>query len=345
MKITKSQLKTTMALLKPMEEKDQAISIHVTDGLVHIYSKRDGSFLMLKQIKTEDPDSHKVTIKKDFLAKLFKQDAEEVNIKINEKTLTSKVNGMSFTTSILVEEQEITFPIDNPEGTKITITEDIIKAMNTALSYVSKDSKKAQLLGVNIVLKNKVLSINASDSLKLYVHEFNTDVEGEFSVIIRPETVSLLTATSMAIGSKPYPVLINENNLYIISKGMYYKTVFITGSFPNLNAVFDKVTASPTVMELEIDEESIKKLKAIENESKTLEIEKVGKAINFIVKSEIDKNSFSMQTESDVADFVKKVNYNSLTEVLSILQTVTIKADFLLLKKENVRVILLAMRE
>lgn len=345
MKITKSQLKTTMALLKPMEEKDQSISIHVVDGLVHIYSKRDGSFLMLKQIKTEDVDSEKVTIKRDFLTKLFKQDAEEVKIKINDKTLTSKVNGMSFATSILSEENEVNFAIENPKGITITITEEIIKSLNVGLSYVSKDSKKAQLLGVNLALKDKVLSINASDSLKLYVHEINVDVEGEFNIIIRPETVNLLTATSMAIGSKPFPVLINDTNLYIASKGMFYKTVLISGKFPNLNAVFNKVSASPTVMELEINEESIKKLKAIENESKALEIEKIGKAINFVVKSEIDKNSFSIETESEVPDFTKKVNYNSFTEVLNILQNVTIKNDFLLLKKENVRVILLVMRD
>ena len=175
MKITKRQLKTTMALLKPMEEKNQSISMQVVDGTVEILAKREGAFLKLKMIKTEDEETEKISIKKDFLQKLEKQGTEEVVLKINKKTLSSKVNGMSFTTSILVEELAIDFPEDEGKGTKIAVTTEIMKSINTALSYTAKDSKRPQLLGVNLALKDKVLSINASDTFKLYTSGIKVD--------------------------------------------------------------------------------------------------------------------------------------------------------------------------
>jgi hypothetical protein len=344
MKITKSQLKNTLTILKQMETKDQIIVLEIKDNVLNIHTRRDGLVLKLKAIKTEEKESELIAIKKEFLTKIEKQDAEEFELKINKKTISSKVNGISFSTAIMVEEMNFEVKEEEIEATKIMITTEVMKTLDNALSFVAKDTKRPMLQGVLLSLKEGKLNIVSTDTVKMYINQIESGYEGEVSVIIRPETIPVLKAIFDANGEKPFPILVNDKALFISSKGLFLKATLFEGVYPDVVSVLENGKLKKLEYAGEITEEVIKKLKAIENKTSTLIIAKDEKEITFETKSEIDTNSFKIKEENEYV-FQKKVNYSNFLNIVAIANSLEIRENFFMFTKGETKILLMTLRE
>ncbi|NCC55656.1 MAG: hypothetical protein EOM11_09295, partial [Erysipelotrichia bacterium] len=246
-------------------------------------------------------------------------------------------------TNIMDEDMNVDIEEEEVEATKVLLTPEIIDLLGKALFFIAKDTKRPALQGVNFVLKDKKLTIISTDTIKMFITHVKTDIEGEFNVILRQEMIPVLLAIHETIGKKAFPVLINGQGLYIVSKGIYFKSVLLEGPFPDITKVVEKVENTKTTYELTFDEKTFKKIKSLENKSTTLVIKKTGKEILFEMKSEIDLNSFKLEAEDDV-EFEKKMNYSAFTSVLGMVPKVEFKGDFLIFKQNHTIILLMAMR-
>jgi DNA polymerase III sliding clamp (beta) subunit (PCNA family) len=344
MKITKNQLKSTLTILKQIEVKDQVVMLQIKENVLQIQAKKEGMILKLKSIKTEEEDSELIAIKKEFLTKIEKQESENFELKINKKTISSKVNGVSFSTAIMAEEMNFEIQEEDVEGTKVMITQEIMKTLENALLFVLKDTKKPILQGIYVKLEKGVLKIASTDTVKMYVNELDCGYEGEMEVVIKPDTISLLKAVFEANGEKNFPIIVNNKAVMISSKGMYFKGVVLEGTYPNIVSVLKKSEEKKVDFSGEIKEDVLKKLKAIENKTSILHIKKEGKEMMFETKSEIDTNSFKIEEGSE-KDFEKKVNYYNFLSVLGIANTLEIKEDFFVFTKEKTKILLMALKD
>ncbi|NCU41511.1 MAG: hypothetical protein EOM19_02165 [Candidatus Moranbacteria bacterium] len=342
MKIAKSQLKKVLTILKPMETKDQTIVLETKNNILNIMAKREGIILKLKAIKTDEQEAEPMAIKKDFLNKIEKQDAEEFELKINKKTISSKVNGVSFTTSLLSEEAIFEIKEEKVEATQFTITSEIMKALDDATSFVSKDGKKGVLQGILIRLNENEISVIATDSIKMYVNRLTTDCNGKEDIIIRPEVIAVLKSIFEVNNEKPFPVLANKNAILVSSKGMFMKANLFEGTFPDIERVLENGKSKSLEYKGTLSDDVIKKLKAIEGKTQILSLEKTEKEMTFETKSEIETNSFKVKDESEFA-FEKKVNYHSFLNVISIAPNFEVRENLIIFEKEKVKILLMAM--
>jgi len=344
MKISKNQLKNTLTILKPMETKNQVIVLKVKDNVLNIHTRREGLILKLKAIKTEEKESELIAIKKEFLTKIEKQDAEKFELKINKKTISSKVNGISFSTAILAEEMNFEVEEEEIEATKIMITPEVMKTLDDALSFVAKDSKRPVLQGVFLSLKKGKLNIVATDTIKMYINQIESGQEGEVSVIIRPETIHVLKAIFDANNQKSFPILVNNEALFISSKGIFLKSTLFEGVYPDVVSILEKGKQKKLDYAGEITEEVIKKLKAIENKTSTLIITKDEKEITFETRSEIDTNLFKIKEENEYV-FQKRVNYSYFLNNVAIANHLEIRENFFIFTKDKTKILLMALRD
>lgn len=345
MKITKKQLKNTLSVLKTVESKEQIVSLEVKEGVLNFYSRSEGMILKLKNIKTEEKDTEKITVKKDFFNKIEKQNPEEFELKINKKTISSKVNGISFSTALLDEGMDILIEEEeNIEATKIMIDSVIMKSLNEALTFVDRDSKMMLLQGINLSLKDGLLRIAATDKIKMYLKTVETNVEGEFEVTIRPETIPFLSAIFDSTDQRAFPILISDQAIYIKSKGMFFKSSLFAGNYPSITPVVEKIKAKETVYTGKLNEELHKKVKAIEIKTNILSIKKEEGEMTFTTKTEINENSFKIKSDGEET-FEKKVNYQNFLLVSSIINDFEIKEDCMIFEKENLILLVMLLRE
>jgi len=340
MKIKQSQLKTVLSIYK----NTKTLSLENKNKKLSFYGKREGEFIKTSIIKNQEEDFEKFTIKSDFLFKTEQQNAEEFDLKIGKKSISSKVNDITFTTIKMNEDENVNFEEEKPEGIKLILTDKDFEKINTALQFTDKKTRE-NLMGINLKLKDNELKISATDSFKLYSYKRKEETDGEFKITIRNENIETLNIINELGGKKGVPIIITEKNIFIISKGLYYKSVLVAGAYPDIEKVIEKSKDEKVVSEITIDEDTIKKLKAIKNKNtKELNIKKENEEIEFETKTEISKNTFKI-SQKEGGDFKRIVDHDSIITASEIINKVEIKERIFFFKKEDTIIFIMKIKD
>ena len=344
--IQMGQFKTTLEVLKGIEEKKQNLSLKVIDGVLNIYARKNGAVLKVNLIKVEKEDNTELlTIEKEMLNKIEKQATDEFLLKINKTRLTTKINGINFSTALLANELEIDFKETEGDEQEVTVmmTGDIIANLHEAIKYSDLSGKREILKAINLKVKKDGIFVTATNSLRMFVYKQPGDFKKEVEVNMRPETITFLDAVFQATGKRPFPVILSNDKLSIRSKALYYSTPLILGSYPKVTEILERIKSRETKANIKFDKETIEKLKLIDNKEPFISIEKKGKEITFELKGEVSVNNFKIESEEE-KDMFTKLSYPYLLDAVQTIPDMVVKEDAFLLETENVKILIMAVR-
>lgn len=343
---TKRQLNNNISYLKPFAEKDQTVELEIRDGYLRTTAIKDGNFLILKNIPTNLEDIGPITINKQWLENINKQKVEadeEIKIRVNKKSISTKVNNIRFNSHVIMNKQIDLKEDENIKGVKFLLTKDMIETMNIVSKFAEGSMKRPILNGVNFTFKNKELKIMATDSYKAISATFNTDVEEEISITIPKSTVEILTA--IGTGAKGIPLVLTESNLYINSKQVYFKSYLLADKYPAVYSIIERAKNSENITEeILFQPEGITKLKSIRDrkyriselrfDQKTFSIKTgTGEVTNELL--------FDHETEEKL---LLGINYDDLVLALDIIPNMEFKKDMFLFKQGGLEIILMGIK-
>lgn len=342
MKLKTIDLKALNSLFKSVEDKEKTISLQIKDGRLIAETKADGNSLKLMRIKTEEKDTEKITIKKDFLTKIEKLNAEEVEIKINKRTASSKVKGLNFSTAILQEDLAHNVGRMNKEtGVKFLLSNEVINYLVQAKEFTDRTSKRPELQGVNFKIEEGLFRIASTNSFKMYYNETKATTEEKINVILRPETIDVLLAISETFGKQDIPVEITKNGIFVDTKVLYFESNFIDRAFPDIKKVLDRANGLEPIFEHTFTEDEINNLKLISIRAPYLKIEKKeSEFVTLEVSNNTETNSFLIVPEKETKDFVIHINLQEMITSLQMIPEIVINDMMIIFKSENQKILL-----
>lgn len=347
MKINVKDLKAITELFKTTENKEKTVSLHIENGRLHIEANHDRSVLILSKIKTDEKDMEKVTIKKSFLNNLEKVGEGEIDIKINKRTVSSKVGKMNFNTAILAKEFENNIGKHAPtNATKMILDKQTLKTLVEAKKFTSDSKLRPELQGVNLKSDGKKLIVSATDSFKMYFSEIEVLVNEEFNVILRTETIDTLEKINEVFGGKGLPIQINSGGIFIDTPVLYYHSAFVERPYPNLETVLSRHSQDATVLfEHKFTEAEIKDLKTISIRGSDLKFEKKeSEFVELEVFTENAKNTLLIVPEKETEDFSFKTNLQNVLLGLEIVPEITLKKSTATFKDDKKTILIMAVR-
>lgn len=346
MKLKTVDLKALTSLFKAVEDKDKTISLQVKEGRLIAETRADGNSLKLMRIKTDEKDTEKITIKKDFLHKIEKLNAEEIEIKINKRTVSSKVKGMNFNTTILDENTNHNVgKTVKKDGIKFLLSNEVIGYLVQAKEFVDRTSKRGELQGVNFKLEENAFYIGATNGFKMYYNKVENDLKDKFNIILRPESIDALNSISEAFGKQDIPIEIAKGGIFIDTKVLYYESVFIERAFPDIKVVLGRAEKLKPIFKHNFTEQEIDNLKLISIRAPYLQIEKKeSEFVEFIVSNQTETNSFMLVPEQETEDFLIHVNLQEMITSLQMIPEITINENMVIFSSNNQKILLNKMR-
>jgi DNA polymerase III sliding clamp (beta) subunit (PCNA family) len=342
MKLKKDDLKKSLSLLNLLSQKDQIVTISSKDKRLNLCTKKEGSRINVRTIKIDEDFKNVATIDLSFLNNIERKAVEEFDLKINEKTITTKIEGILHKTAILDEEKNIEIKDSTEKDNSLKITEAIIVKLKKSIFFLSKDEKKNPiLLGLNLKREKNELSISATDSYKMYT----TTIENEgndFNITIKKETIDALILLSEMVKGKPFEMYIEKNKVVVNISGLYYESNLIEGNYPNIKVAAEKNETQLTRGEIEITEEIIKKTKAIENrKAPRIEISRKENILTFATKTEIDSSEFKVESKGEVIEI--RLTYENFLNMIENKGTIIVKEKSIMLKTKDEIFLLMIM--
>lgn len=346
MKIKGSDIRLLNDLFKTMNNKEQIMTLEIEDGRLVFSSKSDGKALKVKRVKVEEENSDKLTIKKDFLNKIDRSNSDEIDLRLNKKTVSSKVKGVTFQTAIMSEEKN--FIVDRKKTEKgfidVLLTKEIIDNLNFAKDYVDKKSSRIAFQGVNMRLKNKKIYVVATNAYRMFINQIDVEAEGEFNLILRTETIETLNAISNAFGGREIPTKISNTGVIIDTPILYFESVVIAETFPDVEKIIDRATTLPKIFEHTFSKEEIARLKAISTKAPYLKIEKKGEFVDIELKNEIERNGFTIVPNEEFGEFVSLLDYEETLNAIQRIPDIIINERMAVFISGNQKIILNAIR-
>ena len=344
MKIKKSELEAVLEFLKPFNDKKQTIELQIKDGILVFKAFDNENILILKNIKTDEKDTEKVTREKNWLERINRQNIkadEEIMIKINKKTLTSKVNDIVFRTAIL-ENAKFEIKEEEIKETPISLTREMLDRIKQAEDFAQKTMTRPILNGINLKIEGGKLIITATDSYKAYTVSYDTEIKKEISITMPKKTSEILQALSK--GARGVPVIITKNNIYINEKAVYYKSALFDGEYPSINKIIKSANEEETIQEITISEEDFKKLKSIKQKNgQLLNIRTEGKELVF--KTGTNETTNELFVEYDLTnEFEVACNYENMILALELINSFQIKKNLFLFKTDYLTIMIMGVR-
>lgn len=347
MKINIKDLKAIAELFKTTENKEKTVSLHIENGRLHVEANHDKSVLILSKVKTDEKDTERVTIKKSFLNNLERVGEGEVDIKINKRTVSSKVGKMNFNTAILGEEFGNNIGrYAHTNAIKIMLDNQTLKKLIEAKKFTSNSKQRPELQAVNLKSNGKKLIVSATDSFKMYFSETKILENKEFNVILRTETIDTLEKISEVFGGKDLPVQINPGGIFIDTPVLYYYSAFVERPYPNLETILSRQNQDTTILfEHKFTEAEIKDLKTISIRGSDLKFEKKeSEFVELEVFAENTKNTLLIVPEKETEDFSFKTNLQSALLGLEIIPEITLKKNTATFKDDEKTIVIMAVR-
>lgn len=345
-KIKNKDLKAILTLFKTVEEKEKTITLAVKDKRLIASARANGMALELKRIKVDSEDISPFAIQKDFLQKLTKSTEEIIELKLNKKTVTSKIRRVTSRTTMLGEKHIVELEEKEPKkGSQIILTSEIIKALSDAKKFINKKATRIEIQAINLKLKDKTLYINATDTFRLYINEFKTDAEGQFNILLTQEAVEVLEAISESFGSTPIPIIVSELGIFIKAKVMYFEANLIERQYPDVERIITRVKEeNKFIFEHNFSEEDITSLKTIANSKTIMRITKEGEFVEFKVSDEIEANSFLIVPEKETGEIDLAINPQNLEFAVNLISEAKFTKSVALLEQDNLKILLMLMR-
>lgn len=343
MKITKENLDFILDLTESFKNKKQTVDLSSEEGRLVVRIQDELGMIRLSNIVTEDKFS-KVTIEKSFLHKIRNnsKSEEELNIRINEKTVSAKTNGVSFQTNKLTDGFQANTNELKPSDNILLVTEELINALNNALKFISTNDKRPILRSVNVSNSNNNLTVVGTDAFKVYLEKLESNSNKEFSISLIPETIEVLN-NIWKLTKKSFPTHILPNALVINNKAIYYASKLVEGTYPNVEAILNRMNSEALQTTIKTDADTLRKLKAIKDKDQPLQIHAENNKVKFFTKSANKESEFILEQETK--NFEKAVNLDYVIMALEIIPELQIKEGSFALQSENKNILVLAMRK
>lgn len=339
--IKKEKLQRAVELLKHVDSKEGFVTIGVKDKKIIFSSKSAESVIRFKGTPIESEDVEDFSIKKEYLLKMLKSGAEEFNIKLNEKSVTTKIGSAKITSSLGSPEMAADFEEVSTNKNFFHIDKEIMESLLLAKNFVNEKTNKKALVGVNIYLLAQTLMITATDSFKFYTKSFelpNTKETDSFSVTLPLKAIDALSSIFAITNDKGFEVRVDSSGLYLNSKPLYFRTTLIAEVYPNVKPIMDKLDKQKDLIDISLDDKQLNELKLIGTASQFLNIRGAGgedkPLVVFRSSTEVEVNESATKVNKFI-EFEKAVNYKDFIEIIQKTGTVTVKDTVIVAKNST----------
>lgn len=331
MLIKREKIQRALDLLKHVDAKENFITIEVLDNKIIFASISSEAAIRFKGTPIESEDIPAFAVKRDYLSRMLKSNAEEFNITKTEKTVMTKLGGAKISSSIGGQEMIADFAEVELNKNEFHISKEIMDSMLIAKTYVNEKSTRKALTGVNLNLVGQKLTVTGTDNFKFYVNQFelpDTKETDIFNIILPLKAVDALASIFAITNGRGFNARVNNQGLFVNTKPLYFQTTIINETFPNVNQAIEKIKKEEEIIKLSLDDKQLNELKLIGTSSIWLDIRSHGSEekplVIFKSATAIEVNESAIKVDKYV-EFEKRLNYKDFIDVIEKTGSVSIK--------------------